>query len=221
LRILMILTSCGRAPRDRAKIGFELTEFTTPFYAFLAAGFAVDTASPCGGMPPIDPQSLDDADTAARFRRDPDARALLADSLRLDQIVTDDFDGAFVVGGSGAVLDLPGSPYLPVLLESLLSGGRPAALVGLAPAVLCKMFDPAGAPFVSGRQLTAVSDTEPLRRPPPFSLPQEFARLGAEYLSGPPGEGLVVRSGVLLTGQNTASAGPLAEALVETLRAGA
>ena len=86
MNILLVLTSHDQLGDTGKKTGFWLEEFAAPYYVFKDAGANITLASPKGGQPPLDPKSDEpDAQTAEteRFRQDPAAQQLLANTLPL------------------------------------------------------------------------------------------------------------------------------------------
>ena len=56
--ILIVTTSADTIPANGEPTGLWLEELTTPYYAFIDAGFEVTIVSVKGGEVPIDPRSL-------------------------------------------------------------------------------------------------------------------------------------------------------------------
>lgn len=225
MNILMVLTSHDRLGQTGFKTGIWLDGFTTAYYILKDAGHDITLASPGGVDPPVDPRSDDPAnrtDTMQRFRQDRVARALLADTLRLDQVDPADFAAAFVVGGHGPMWDLASDEHCARVLSELHATGKPIAMVCHGPAVLRQVVDADGAPVVRGRNVTGFSNSEERQEGfasiVPFSLQDELIRLGGRYSKGPDGESHVVRDGLLITGQNQSSAADAARTLLEALR---
>ncbi|KRA58385.1 hypothetical protein ASD79_13790 [Caulobacter sp. Root655] len=219
--VLMVLTSHGRPPDGGGGCGLSFDQFLSPYYLFVTAGIDVALASPRGGPPPLDPgmdQREADPVLAARFRSDNAARDLLADTLKLSQVAPEDFAAVLYPGGLGALFDLPADPVSQGLIEAFARAGRPMGFIGHAPAVLAGLRRPDGAPFVAGRRLTALSDREGwgtgAAPAPAWSAEQVLRGLGADYRCGPEGRSHLVRDGLLVTGQNTASAPGVARELM-------
>jgi putative intracellular protease/amidase len=228
VQILMVLTSHDRLAGAGPKTGFRLEEFTAPYYILTDAGADITLASPSGGQPPIDPASDRPdhrSETVKRFKNDHNARTALADTLWLHQVVAQDFDAAFYVGGLGAMFDLAESRTSQAIVAALLTAGRPVALVGHGPAALRHAIDGKGRPLARGRRVTATANSEQEALGSigllPFRVQDELVRLGGLYSKGPDWTSRVVRDGPLITGQNTASAADAATALLDTLRRGA
>src|SRR5215470_6215499 len=109
MKVLMVLTSHDKLGNTGRKTGFWLEELAAPYYAFKTAGAQIVLASPKGGQPPLDPKSNEPAfrtELTRRFEADPDAKAQLATTLRLDGVSHADFDTVFYPGGHGPMWDL-------------------------------------------------------------------------------------------------------------------
>ena len=109
MKILMVLTSHDQLGETGKKTGFWLEEFASPYYVFKDAKAEVTLASPNGGQPPLDPKSDEpDFQTEAtkRFKGDVDAQAALANTLRLSDISSENYDAVFYPGGHGPLWDL-------------------------------------------------------------------------------------------------------------------
>src|SRR3954471_7586642 len=98
MKILMVLTSHDKLGNTGRKTGFWLEEFAAPYFVFRDADVEVTLVSPKGGQPPIDPVSdLPEQQTPAmaRFKKDASAQQALANTLRLGEVKTEDFDTVF------------------------------------------------------------------------------------------------------------------------------
>ena len=224
MNILMVLTSHDQLGDTGEKTGFWLEEHAAPYYVLKDAGHAITLASPKGGQPPLDPKSdAPDAQTDAtrRFKADPAAQAELAATKVLSEIEPDDFDGVFYPGGHGPLWDLAEDASSKALIEATLAAGKPVALVCHAPAALKNVQASDGAPLVKGKRVTGFTNGEEqavgLTDVVPFLLEDMLAEQGGDYQKGADFAPHVVRDGLLITGQNPASSGPAAEALLEAL----
>jgi len=222
-RILMVLTSHDRLGDTGTKTGYWLEEFAAPYYTFLDAGAIVSVASPKGGRPPVDPASeAADALTAftARLQADGDAQAVLDATERLSDVVAAEFDAIFYPGGHGPMWDLTNDATSIALIESFFTTGKPVGAVCHAPAVLTRV-QVNGAPLVRGRRVAGFTNEEEAAvghtRHVPFLLENELTRLGGAYEKVADWLPYVVTDGLLVTGQNPASAEPAAKALLSLL----
>jgi putative intracellular protease/amidase len=226
MKVLIVLTSHAELGDTGEKTGFWLEELAAPYYAFKDAGAEITLASPKGGQPPLDPKSNEpdfQTDLTRRFEADAAAKTQLAATVRLDSVSQADFDTVFYPGGHGPMWDLAEDENSVQLLESFLQSGKPIALVCHAPAALRHAKTPDGKPLVAGRKVTGFANTEEaameLTEVVPFLLEDELKAKGGVYSNGEDGGVHVVSDGLLITGQNPASSGPAAEALLKRFAA--
>jgi putative intracellular protease/amidase len=224
MKVLMVLTSHDKLGDTGRKTGFWLEEFAAPYYVFKDAGAEIVIASPKGGQPPLDPKSNEpgfQTDLTRRFEADAAAVAALAASVPLHSVSADDFDTVFYPGGHGPMWDLAEDPDSIRLLETFHKAGKPFALVCHAPAALHLVRKPDGRPLVDGKKVTAFTNTEEaavgLTEVVPFLVEDELKRLGGIFSRAPDWAPHVVTDGQLITGQNPASSGPGAQALLDAL----
>src|SRR5690349_13310186 len=139
MQILMVLTSHDKLGNTGRKTGYWLEEFAAPYFTFLDAGATVNVASPKGGQPPLDPVSdtpEGQTELTRRFKQDPAAQAVLANTLRLSDVKASDYDAVFYPGGHGPMWDLAEDLRSIALIEAFWSAGKPVAAVCHAPGVL-------------------------------------------------------------------------------------
>ena len=225
MKILIVLTSHDSLGNTGRKTGFWLEELAAPYYMFKDAGVAVTLASPKGGMPPLDPASdVPDAQTEAtrRFRADGDAMAALASTHRLSGMKAADYDALFYPGGHGPLWDLAEDPISIGLIENAIALGKPVAAVCHAPSVLLHVKGADGQALIAGRHVTGFANSEEvavgLTDVVPFLLEDMLKTHGGIYAKGSDWGAFVVEDGLLITGQNPASSGPAAVALLRHLR---
>ena len=224
MKILFVLTSHSALGNTGKKTGFWIEEFATPYYILTDAGADITIASPEGGQPPIDPSSeLADAETprTARFQKDDILLAKVADTLKLDEVKQDDYDAIFYPGGHGPLWDLATDKTSIALIESFYNHEKPIGFVCHAPAALVNVKVKNGDPLVKGKKLTGFSNTEEeaiqLTQVVPFSLEDEFKKLGGIYSKGNDGASYVQQDGLLITGQNAQSSEAVAQLLLNAL----
>ncbi|MEV7422701.1 MULTISPECIES: type 1 glutamine amidotransferase domain-containing protein [unclassified Streptomyces] len=222
MKVLIVLTSHDELGDTGRKTGFWLEELAAPYYRFKEAGWEIVLASPQGGRPPLDPKSNEpgfQTEQTRRFESDAEATAALADTVRLDSVAAADFDTVFYPGGHGPLWDLAEDADSARLIETTLRSGKPLALVCHAPGVLRHTVDEDGTPLVRGRKVTGFTNSEEaaveLTEIVPFLVEDELKSLGGSYSKTGDWEPYVVRDGLLITGQNPASSGPAAVALIE------
>jgi putative intracellular protease/amidase len=224
MKILMVLTSHDKLGNTGRKTGFWLEEFAAPYYVFKETGAEIVVASPKGGQPPLDPKSNEpnfQTDLTRRFETDAAAKAQLASTVRLDSVKQDDFDTVFYPGGHGPMWDLAEDPNSIRLIESFVAANKPIALVCHAPGVLRHVKSPDGKPLVQGKNVTGFTNTEEeavgLTKVVPFLVEDELKAKGGIFSKTDDWGVHVVTDGRLITGQNPASSGPGAQALINLM----
>lgn len=225
MKILMILTSHDQLGSTGNKTGFWLEEFASPYYVFKDANADLTIASPNGGQPPLDPKSDEpDFQTEAteRFKGDTDAQEALANTVKLSDISSADFDAVFYPGGHGPLWDLAENQNSISLIESMYAAGKPVAAVCHAPAVFKNAKAENGEPLVKGKSVTAFSNSEEdavqLTDIVPFLLEDQLTANGASYSKADDWHPYTVTDGNLITGQNPASSTETAQAMLEKLK---
>lgn len=223
MKILMVLTSHDQLGNTGRKTGLWLEEFAAPYFVFRDAGATITLASPKGGQPPIDPKSdLPENQTPAmaRFKQDVTAKKAFANTVKLAEMRSEDFDAVFYSGGHGPMWDLAESPVSIALLESFYNSGKYIALVCHAPGVL-RHVTFKGQPLVKGKGVTGFTNSEEedvkLTKVVPFLVEDELKHLGGRFEKAPNWQSHVVVDGHLITGQNPVSSTEAAQALLKKL----
>ncbi len=225
MKALIVITSHDQLGDTGKKTGFWLEELAAPYYVLRDAGAKITLASPKGGRPPLDPKSNEPefrTELTARFEKDRAAEAQLDATLRLDSVAQQDFDTVFYPGGHGPMWDLANDERSARLIELFLAGGKPVATVCHATAALRHVKTPDGKLLVANREVTGFTNGEEeavgLTKIVPFLVEDEMLKLGAVFSKKANWAVHVVEDGPLITGQNPASSGPAARALVAKLQ---
>ncbi len=225
MKILLVLTSHDQLGDTGHKTGFWLEEFAAPYYIFKDANADITLASPKGGQPPLDPKSNEpDFQTEAtkRFEVDNQAKATLANTVKLAEVSADDYDGIFYPGGHGPLWDLVDDTNSIALIKSIYQAGKPVAAVCHAPAVLANVNIDNGNALVNGKKVTGFSNSEEaaveLSDIVPFLLENKLGELGASYSKGNDWAPYCITDGHLITGQNPASSATAAQLMLDMLK---
>ena len=225
MKILIVLTSHSQLGNSEAKTGFWIEEFAAPYYIFKEAGAEIILASPNGGQPPIDPKSdtpENQTDATIRYKKDHDLLDLIANTIKLENIISDDFDAVFYPGGHGPLWDLSTNKKSIELLEEFWDDKKPIATVCHAPSVLLNVKDQDGNYLIKGKNITGFSNTEEvavkLEDIVPFMLEDELKAKGGMYSKKEDWASHVVTDGLLITGQNPASSQEVANELLKLLK---
>lgn len=224
-RILMVVSSCERLGDTDTPTGAWLEELAASYWEFVDAGCSVDVASPRGGRAPLDPLSLSApwlTPSGSRFLADAGAVAKMERSRAIATVRPDDYAAVYLVGGVATAWDFPADEGLRHVVETLHASQRPVAGVCHGVLGLTSARGRDGRPIVAGRAVTGVSNAEEVAtgfdRIVPVLPEERLVQLGARYSCAAPFECHVQVDGLVLTGQNPASAGMLARAVLQAVR---
>ncbi|MGN7981205.1 type 1 glutamine amidotransferase domain-containing protein [Burkholderia sp. 22313] len=223
---LIILTSHDTLGNTGRKTGVWVEEFLVPYYAFIDAGLPVRLASPHGGPVPLDPLSIEaikDTDLLNRFRADESLQEALASTELLVDVDPATIEAVVYPGGHGPLYDLRENEASVHIIESLATSSKPVAAICHSGCVLLEAKTASGEPLVRGRKVTAFSNSEEaavqLEKAVPYLVESELKRLGAVYSKASDWQEHLVVDSLLITGQNPASSGAVAKAVIEVLKA--
>ncbi len=210
------MTSHGSKGEGGEPTGFYLSEVTHPLAVLEAAGIAVAFASIKGGEPPVDGLDLDDPFNA-RYWKDAQFRAAIAQSKALADVDAGIYSAIFFAGGHGAMWDFPTSAAVNEKTRQIWEAGGVVGAVCHGPAALVNVTLSDGSYLVAGRKVAAFTDAEEeavgLTQVVPFLLSSTLAQRGAEMQAGVEWTCTVAVDGMLVTGQNPQSATGVGEAI--------
>jgi len=216
--ILIVVSGEGR-DQGKTRPGFEMDEFSQAYLIFRDNGLSVDVASPAGGAVEADKYNPDEAFNV-RLLADADAMRKLAGTRATRDVRAGDYAAVYVVGGKGAMFDLPADPALKILLSKVYKRGGIIAAVCHGPAALVDVRLGDGSLLVSGRTLTGFSNEEESifgkrwAKEFRFQLEDAMRERGAHWQEAPLMMPKLVVDGRLITGQNPYSTPAVAEAIV-------
>jgi len=225
--ILIVLTNVAKVPGTDRATGFWAEEFVIPCEIFKKEGFNVVTASVNGGIPPVDPASLDPAmidRQQAKHMSDylANNRELMT-SIALKDIKNEDYNAVFIVGGHGVMWDLSTSELMHALAVRTLAEGKVLSAVCHGPGAIANARKPDGEFLVKGRKVTGFSNAEEkagkMDSVVPYSLEDALRKnSGGLYAAGEMWKSHVVVDGNLVTGQNPSSSAETANAVVKAMK---
>lgn len=226
LIVLSAATHWTRADGSLYESGVWAEEFVVMHETFARAGQTVDVATPGGKAPTIDPHSMNPdvagAENVERYRRYLDSITdVLAKPLVLADIDPARYDVVAIPGGHGPVEDLFKDRDMGRILEAMQAAGKIIAPVCHGPAALLAAKDANGDWLFKDRKMTAATDQEEIALGTadnaPWLLETRLKELGADYSHAGVWQVHIVRDGNLISGQNPASTGPLADAVLKEL----
>jgi putative intracellular protease/amidase len=228
-KILFVITAADHwtlADGFRQPAGFWAEEAVGPYEVFKAAGYEIAAATP-GGQPPtadalsLTPEFNGGPEGAEKMKIALREATELANPIRIEDAEVDDYDAVFVPGGWGPMEDLSGDVQAGRLLTEWLASGKIVSLVCHGPAALLTTADADGKSPFAGYRLTGLSNAEEIQNGladrAKWLLQDRLEALGVDYRHGAPFQPHLEIDRTLFTGQNPASAVPLAQEIVKTL----
>ena len=216
--ILIVVTSHGDID-SVPTTGIWFTEFSEPLESFKQAGAHIVVASPRGGPAPVDPRGYPSREAIADVR---DALAILNATTPLSALKQQNFDGLFFPGGHGPMFDLATDRHIKALIAAFWQSHKPIAAVCHGPAALLGVSLADGRTSLQGKTVTGFTKGEDavdaLFEHMPFSLQERMIAEGATFIEQPPRSVHTETDGLLVTGQNPASAEATAAAFLQVLR---
>lgn len=220
-RVLLVVSGHG-LDDGKTRPGFEMDELTQAYVVFTDNGLQVDIASPSGGAVVADRFSPKKPYNS-RFLADPASAAKLTSTRSLTSVGSEKYAAIFVIGGKGAMFDLPVNVDLKTLLAATYEAGGVIGAVCHGPAVFMNVLLKGGASLVEGRSVTGFSNEEEAlfgkgwASSFPVLLESGLRGSGAKFSEAPMMLSHVVTDGRLVTGQNPASTAAAAEAVVKAM----
>ncbi|MGR8012031.1 type 1 glutamine amidotransferase domain-containing protein [Streptomyces hypolithicus] len=229
-KILFVVTGSDHwtlADDTHHPTGFWADEVALPYEVFSAAGYEVVVATPGGAPAPVDRASL-----AAEFNGGQEGAdrvgetlasvAGLQQPLKLEDVDLVAYDAVFCPGGHGPMEDLAVDAASGRLLAAALASGRPLGVVCHASAALLPARTADGDWPFAGYRLTGFTNAEEAQAGfadrAKWLLQDRLVEAGADFREGEPWRPHILVDRNLHTGQNPASARPLAQEMVEALR---
>ncbi|WP_375477055.1 type 1 glutamine amidotransferase domain-containing protein [uncultured Jatrophihabitans sp.] len=227
-RVLIVMSAADtwtRTDGSRYPTGYWAEEVAAPYERFVAAGFDVDFASPGGVLQPLDQHSADPQVAGPECGRwvehAENALRKHGPLLALEDVELGTYDAVVLPGGHGPVVDLHQDANLGRVLVDADTRGAVIGAVCHGPAGLLSAVEPDGSWRFAGRRMAAFTDEEEqlfgTAELAPWLLASRLRQRGAMLTDGAAYQAHIERDGNLFTGQNPASSGPMAEAIVAAL----
>jgi putative intracellular protease/amidase len=208
--------------------GYWAAEFIHPHQVFTKAGYDITIATPGGVTPTVDEISLrpdlndGQADVDAQRKYIADLGDALAKPARLEDMDPADFDAVYVSGGHGPMEDLYDNLAIGRIFATMYPDKRKVVAAdchGVDALLPARNAD--GSWVFAGKRMTGFTNEEETAfgfgDKAKWLLETRLRENGADFQGGPAFSPTVVIDGNLITGQNPASAGPSAEAVLDYL----
>lgn len=220
-KILMVVSAYGEK-QGEVKPGYEFDEFSKAYLVFKANGIKVDVASPKGGgveADKYDPSASYNANVLA----DDAIMAKLNNTLATSEVNAKNYAAVFIVGGKGAMFDLPKDKALQSLVADIYQQQGSVAAVCHGPAALVDVKLQDGSYLVANKAINGFTNTEEQLFGQKwlskfdFKLEDKLIERGGKFQSSDIMLSHVAIDGRLITGQNPTSTTEVAAALVKSL----
>ena len=218
-KVLMIVSGNGQG---EVQPGYEFDEFSKAYSVFKDNGITVDIASPKGGQVEADKYDPSKSYNAKVFL-DEAIMAKLNNTLATHSIDAKSYDAVFVVGGKGAMFDLPKDKALQQVIAQVYQQQGSIAAVCHGPAALVNVKLKDGSYLVANKAINSFTNQEEKLfgqkwiNDFDFMLEDKLNERGANFQSSEIMLSHVAIDGRLITGQNPTSTVDVATALVKSL----
>ncbi|MEO8327115.1 MAG: type 1 glutamine amidotransferase domain-containing protein [Nitrospirota bacterium] len=223
-KILVVLTSVAKYPNLNRATGLWLGEAVHFVKKVEEAGYEVDYVSPKGGYTPIDPHSLAQADaTDWEWYQKKEFMNRLGTTRQATNVNSDDYVAIYFTGGHGVIWDFPENETLQALSRQIYENGGFVSSVCHGALGLLNIRLSDGTVLIEGKNVTGFSNEEEnlveLDKVVPFLTETELVKREAVYKKADkPWASFALEDSRLITGQNPASGGAVADLLIAALR---
>ncbi len=220
-KVLMVVSGYGQQQGEKTP-GYEFDEFSKAYLVFKANGLAVDVASPKGGKVEADKYDAK-AEYNAKVLADSAIMSKLHNTLAMQTLEAKNYAAVFVVGGKGAMFDLPKDKALQRLIADIYQQQGSVAAVCHGPAALVDVKLNDGSYLVANKAINGFTNTEEQLFGQKwlakfdFKLEDKLIERGGKFQASDIMLSHVAVDGRLITGQNPTSTTGVATALVASL----
>lgn len=226
-KILVVLSSTKKYPNLNRATGIWLGEAVHFVEKVEKAGYEVDYVSPEGGYTPIDPHSLAMAQPIDwEWYQNRKFMNRLGTALRPSDVNPADYDAIYLVGGHGVIWDFPDNKDLQAISREIYEKGGIVSSVchGAVGLLNIKLSD--GSSLIKGKNVTGFSNEEErlaeLDKFVPYLTENELVARGATYKKADkPWASFAIEDQRVITGQNPASGGAVADLVIARLKSDA
>lgn len=221
--ILVALTSIPKYPNLKRATGLWLGEAVHFVKKMESAGYHVDYVSPEGGYTPIDPHSLAMAEPVDwEWYQSKPFMNRLGTTLKACEVNPDNYVAIYFAGGHGVIWDFPDNPSLQKISQKIYENGGVVSSVCHGAVGLLNIRLSNGELLIKGKKATGFSNEEErlaeLDQHIPFLTETEMKARGALYMKADgPWIPFAIADDRLVTGQNPASAGAVADLVIAEL----
>ena len=233
MKIVFVVSNQVKSETTGYPIGFWLSELAQPFYAFQEAGYEVTIASPDGGKIIFDGWSDPESPNAREldlvstgFKHNAKTVALMENTVKMDEIKAENFDGIFVVGGLGPMQTFYNNQKLQKLFAQFYEAGKASATICHGSVILLQTKLSNGKLLSEGKKWTGFCNAEEDivdkgagKKMQPFRIEDEAKKFNSKYVTGAnPYQSFAVSDGNLISGQQGSSGKETAQLVIKFLK---
>jgi len=218
--VLFIVTNAAKIGPKHRKTGYFFPEVAHPYHEFIKQGYTVDFATLKGGTPPYD--AYDANDPLMKEFYEGKGFARLNNSRKLSEVDASAYDAVFIPGGLGPMVDIARDPLVKKTVAEVYERGQVLGAVCHGPAAFLDAKLSNGKYLVDGKKISAFTEEEERGyavADVPFILEKALRDQGARFEEAKPWQSFSVVDGLLVTGQNPASASAVALDMIKLLEA--
>ncbi|NVK57087.1 MAG: type 1 glutamine amidotransferase domain-containing protein [Alteromonadaceae bacterium] len=214
-RILMLISGYGTEAQP--ELSYDLEELAQAYLVLHDNSVEIDIATPKGG-PVLVKANKDNLSYIQRFKSL--ALEQLRNTLTVKSIEPSHYQAVFIVGGAGAMFDLPGDTATQTMLTSFAAQQKIIAAVCHGPAAIADIKLPDGQYLIAGKQVNAFTNVEERAFSGehiamfPFLVEDKLIANGGVFIHNDPMLPFVAIDDNLITAQNPSSVPVAAEALL-------
>ncbi len=219
-RIALLIS--GHGNEGDPNISYDLEELAQAYLVLANNDIALDIVSPKGGPVPVH-KKKDDLAYIQYFTQETAALTQLENTVSAKEALGRDYQGLMIIGGDGAMFDLPFDEHTQALVTQFAVRKKPIAAVCHGPAALVNIRLDNGEYFIKGKRINSFTQREEQAFSAefldrfPFILQATIEARGASFVSNGPMLPFLAEDGQLITAQNPMSVAKAAEALVVKL----
>jgi putative intracellular protease/amidase len=220
-KVLMVVSGYGKNA-GKTRPGFEMDEFAQAYLIFTANGLVPEVASPQGGK--VEPDEFNpEKPYIQAILKDSVAQQLLRHTLPTARIHPQDYSVIYIVGGKGAMFDLPVDPFLQEAIVAIDAQNGIVASVCHGAAALAHVKKSDGSYWVTGKKVTGFCNAEEAmfgkkwKMEFPFLLEDKLKARAAIFEQTEIMLPHVAQDKNVITGQNPYSTTAMANAVVRAL----
>ena len=232
MKIVFVVSNQVKSETTGYPIGFWLSELAQPYQTFKEAGYDVTIASPDGGKIIFDGWSDPESPNAREldlvstgFKHHSKTVALMENTVKLEEVKAENFDGIFVVGGLGPMQTFYNNEKLHQFFVQFYEAGKASATICHGSCILLKTKLSNGKLLAEGKKWTGfcnleedIVDNAAEKKMQPFRIEDEAKKMNTKYVTGSsPYKSFAVADGNLISGQQGSSGKETAELVVKFL----